>query len=166
MLAGMLEHQIPDGHRAITPARTPGSDIMKITTALASAVFMATTLAGGGSSAYCDSVKKANTDFKTVNNGDFEQMDKAFDRMQDLADKAPSEIEKEWKILDGAITDMRKALNEAGISFADLGKIQAGKMTKLASEMQKVGSEEFQDAATKIEKHAKSECEVDLGGTA
>ena len=42
---------------------------------------------------------------------------------------------------------MRKALNEAGISFADLGKIQAGEMTKLASEMQKVGSEEFQDAA-------------------
>ena len=150
---------------------------MKITTALVSAVFVGGALAGcgGGGGAYCDSLKEANSDFKTLDDGDFGQMDKAFDRMQSLADEAPPEIEKEWKILDSAITDMREALDNAGISFADLGKIQTGempdgfdesKMTALAAEMQKVGSQEFQDASTTIEKHAKSECKVDLGGTA
>lgn len=150
---------------------------MKITTALISAAFIASTLAGcgGGGGAYCDSLKEANADFKTVNEGNFEQMDKAFDRMQSLADEAPSEIDKEWKILDGAITDMRKALDKAGLNFDDLGKIQTGempdgfdatKMAELAAEMQKVGSKDFQDAATTIEKHAKSECKVDLSGTA
>lgn len=146
---------------------------MKLTTALVGAVFMATTLVGcgGGSGAYCDSLTEADEVFGQIGAGDVQGMDKAFDRLQELAGDAPSEIEDAWKVVDGAITEVRSALDDAGISFEDLANIKPGelpegldqeKLAALAADMQAMGTKEFAEATATIEEHAKTECDIDL----
>jgi hypothetical protein len=153
---------------------------MKIPLALASAVLLASTLAacggdnGGGSgedSEYCKDIKRASKTFGDLNSGDVAQLDKAFATFHTLADEAPSEIEDDWKKLDSAITTVEKALKDAGLTFADLAKIQSGevpegvdvsKLQGLASEMSKLSSADFTEASKAIDTHAKKTCKVDL----
>ena len=67
---------------------------------------------------------------------------------------------------------MQDALKEAGLKISDLEGLSSGnipegldqtKLAALAEDLQAVGSEKVQDAADNIEKHAKDECDVDLG---
>lgn len=154
---------------------------MKIPMALAGAVLLASTLgacgggdggSGGEDSSYCKDLKKAEKTFNDVSSGsDLGQLDAAFKTFHKLADEAPSDIEKDWAKLDGAIDTVEKALKDAGLTFADLEKIQAGqvpegvdpsKLQGLASEMTKLSSADFTEASKSIEKHAKKTCKVDL----
>lgn len=156
---------------------------MKIPMALASAVMLAGSLAacgggdggsGGADSDYCKDLKKAKASFTDVSGGDFGKIDAAFGTLHKLADEAPSDIEDDWKKLDGAITTVEKALKEAGVSFADLGKIQQGeipegidasKLQGLATQMSKLSGAEFDKASKAIETHAKKTCKVDLNAS-
>jgi cytochrome c556 len=150
--------------------------------ALASAVLLASTLAacgggdgGGEDSAYCKDLKKASKTFGDLNSGDdLGALDEAFKTFHKLADEAPSDIDEDWKKLDGAITTVEKALKDAGLTFADLAKIQQGqtpegvdtsKLQGLASEMSKLSSENFTKASKAIETHAKKTCKVDLNAS-
>ncbi len=105
---------------------------------------------------------------------DLGELDAAFSTFHKLADEAPSEIDKDWKKLDGAITTVEKALKDAGLSFADLDKIQKGQMPEnvdasklqgLANEMTKLSGSDFTTASKAIEKHAKKTCKVDLNAS-
>ena len=156
---------------------------MKIPMALASAVLLASTLgacgggdggSGGASSDYCKDLKKAKASFGDVETGHLGDLDAAFKTFHKLADEAPSDIDQDWKKLDGAITTVEKALKEAGLSFADLEKIQKGEMPKdvdtsklqgLASEMSKLSSADYEKASKAIETHAKKTCKVDLNAS-
>ena len=153
---------------------------MKIPIALASAVLLVSGLAacGGGSggedSDYCKDIKKASKTFGDLSSGDISGLDKAFATFHTLADEAPSDLEDDWKKLESAITTVEKALKDAGVTFADLGKIQSGqvpegvdvsKLQGLASEMSKLNSSEFTDASKAIDKHAKDTCKVDLSSS-
>lgn len=156
---------------------------MKIPMALASAVLLASTLAacgggdggGGEDSDYCKDLKKASKTFGNLSSGnDLGELDAAFGTFHKLADEAPSEIDKDWKKLDGAITTVEKALKDAGLSFADLDKIQKGQMPEnvdasklqgLANEMTKLSGSDFTAASKAIEKHAKETCKVDLNAS-
>jgi len=152
---------------------------MKIPMALASAVLLASTLAacggdggGGKDSDYCKDLKKASKSFGSLDSGDdLGALDEAFATFHKLADEAPGEIDEDWKKLDGALTTVEKALKDAGLSFADLAKIQQGDMPEgvdtsklqgLASEMSKLSSSDFEKASKAIESHAKKTCKVDL----
>jgi hypothetical protein len=153
---------------------------MKIPLALASAVMLASTLAacgggdggsGGKDSDYCKDIKAASKSFGSLSSGDFAQLDKAFTTFHKLADEAPSDIDEDWKKLDSAIVTVEKALKDAGLTFADLGKIQSGqlpegvdvsKLQGLASEMSKLNSSDFTKASNAIDAHAKKTCKVDL----
>ena len=109
------------GHPSIVAL---GGEQMKIPMALASAVLLASTLAacgggdggsGGEDSDYCKDLKKAAKTFGDLSSGnDLGELDAAFDTFHKLADEAPSDIEKDWKKLDGAITTVEKALKDAG----------------------------------------------------
>ena len=66
--------------------------------------------------------------------------EKAFDTLHELADEAPDDVKDDWEVLDGALTDMEKALQDAGIKISDLegmvnnGEIPEGvDMEKLAT---------------------------------
>jgi hypothetical protein len=157
---------------------------MKIPMALASAVLLASTLAacgggdggsGGEDSDYCKDLKKASKTFGDFSSGDdLGSLDSAFSTFHKLADEAPSDIDQDWKKLDSAITTVEKALKDAGLSFADLEKIQKGqkpdnfdesKLQGLANEMTKLSSSDFTAASKAIEKHAKKTCKVNLNAS-
>ena len=135
---------------------------------------MLTACGGGGSGdtdAYCDSIEDAKSDIESLDTGDFGNLEKAFDRFHEIAGEAPDDVKADWEVLDGAFQDMQQALEDAGLKISDLEGITSGqipegldqaKLTQLAEDMQAVGSEEVQDAANNIEKHAKDECDVDL----
>lgn len=145
---------------------------MKLRTALVGAAFMATTLVGcGGGGAYCDSLTQADKVFGKIGKGDVKGMDQAFDRLQELADEAPSEVADDWKIVDKAIGQVRTALDDAGVSFEELANIKPGelpegltqdKLAALAADMQAMGTAEFSEATANIEAHAKEKCDIDL----
>jgi hypothetical protein len=132
-----------------------------------------------GSSAgdYCAQLKDAKADFDTLDSDspDFSKFDDAIARFHELADAAPSEVADDWKTLDGALTTMEKALSDAGLKIEDLGAITAGNLPEgmTAEDLQAIGpklqtafsgleTDEVEKAGDAIEKHAKSECGVDL----
>jgi len=157
---------------------------MRTTAILSTVVLSASVLTGcgggGGSStdAYCKDLKAAKADFSSLGSStpDFGKFSDVIDTFHKLAGDAPSEVKSEWKTLDSAMSTLQKDLKDAGLSFDDLGPISQGQMpegmtqddlTKLGPTLQKAFAKlddpKFKKASDKIEKHAKSECNVDLG---
>jgi hypothetical protein len=144
--------------------------------ALALSLGSLTACGSDADSAYCKELKSDQTYFKSFSSGspDLEKLDEAFDRMHSLADKAPDDISEDWKVLDGAITSITSALKDAGVSFADIAKIQQGqapagadpeKLAALAPKLQALSGAKVDKAAKAIEKHAKDTCDVKLGSS-
>ena len=132
---------------------------------------------GSSSSAYCDDLKAAKAEFASFDSStpDFEKFGEAIDTFHDLADGAPSEVADEWKTLDDALTKLEANLKDVGLELKDLGAITqnqlpegmtqeelAAAMPKLQAAFQDLTAEKFKTASDKIEKHAKSECDIDL----
>lgn len=156
---------------------------MKITLALVGAVLAASLTACSGSGSdggdgasgdYCNQLKSAKTTFDTLSSGDLGELEKGFATFHRLADEAPDELKDQWKVLDDAATSIEDALKDAGLSFDDLPKIQAGqvpegvdlaKLTSFASDLQKLNNKKFTDARADIAKQAKDTCKVDLGAS-
>ena len=137
---------------------------------------------GGGNSTdtYCKDLKAAKADFSGLSSStpDFNKFDQIIKTFHKLAKDAPSEVEPDWKTLDGALTTLQKDLADAGLSMKDLGPISQGQLPpgmtqeqlgalapKLQAAFGKLDNEKFKKASDKIEKHAKSTCKVDLGSS-
>lgn len=157
---------------------------MKRSLALASAVIVAGVVAGCGSDSssteasatedYCAQLKDAKSEFKSLSGGDFAKMDDAFKRAEEIGKDAPDQVKPDWEVLTGTIGELRTALNDAGLSFKDLGELQSGqmpegvdqqKLMELGTKMQDFDPAKLQDASKQISKHAKSECGVELGSS-
>jgi len=143
--------------------------------ALAGMALIGATLAGCGggddTKAYCDDVEAAQSEFSSLNSGDIGGLDKAIDAFHKLAKSSPDEVADDWKTLDGTMTQIETAFEDAGISFSDLedmenGEIPEGadmsKLAGLATEFEDLDSDKVTKAADNISKHAKDECGVDL----
>jgi cytochrome c556 len=149
---------------------------MRTVTALAAialAASLLTACGGSGSSAYCKDLKSDKTYFDSLSGGsDTSKLGEAYQRMHSLAGEAPDAVKKDWKTIDDALTTVDKALKDAGITFADLGKLQKGEtpagadVAKLQALVPKLsaafGGSDVTKASKAIEKHAKSSCKVDL----
>ena len=127
-------------------------------------------------SAYCKDLKADKAYFDTLDGSqpDVAKLDEAFSRMHTLADEAPDEVADDWKVLDGAITKITSALKDAGLSFADIAKMQQGQVPKnvdpqklaaLAPKLRAMSSAKVDKASKAIEKHAKTTCNVKLGSS-
>lgn len=130
-----------------------------------------TACGGDGSEEYCKDLKAASTQFKSLNSGDVEAIDKAFKTFHQLADEAPSDIEDEWKTYDGAIKGLEDALKAAKLTLADLPTLRTDNLpegvdeAKLKDLVEAVGQlrePEFTAASDAITDHATDECKVDL----
>lgn len=152
---------------------------------LSTFVLSASLLAGCGGSgsstdAYCKDLRAAKADFSSLDSStpDFKKFDDVIKTFHKLAKAAPSEVKTEWTTLDGALTTLQKDLADAGLSLSDLDPISQGqlpegmtqeKLTQLAPKLQaafsKLEGDKFKKASDKIEKHAKSECNVDLSNS-
>jgi hypothetical protein len=128
---------------------------------------------GGDTGAYCDSVEDAKADFEKLESGEsLDGLEQALNTMHDLADEAPDDVKEDWQVLDGAINDLETALDDAGLKFSDLEAMTSGeipedldptKIAALGEQLQGLTDEKFQEASENIEKHAKDECDIDLG---
>jgi hypothetical protein len=127
---------------------------------------------GNSTDAYCKSLKEDKAYFADLGKGDdFSKFDDALKRFHELADQAPDEVADDWKVVDGTFKAVEKALKDAGVSFADLVKAQSGQLPKgvdaqklqaVLPKLQALSSAKFAKASKNIEKHAKSECNVNL----
>ncbi len=127
--------------------------------------------AGGSSGDYCSDLKDAKKEVDALKGGDFSDLEKTTDAMNELADEAPDEIKEDWEILVNGVQKLVDALKKAGLDDDDMATLQSGQipdgvdMTALQSlmtEIKALDTEEFQTAGDNINKHAKDECKVDL----
>lgn len=123
-----------------------------------------TEVAGGD---YCDLLRDAADSFETLDPTDFEATVATF---REIAAAAPSEVSAEWGQLVGVLDEFTSALDEAGLSFEDFSDPDA--LATLDPEtLERIGSlaeglDEGMEASTDtIEKHALSECGVDLNAS-
>ena len=127
--------------------------------------------------AYCTQLKADKKYFSAFSGGDVapSQFGEALERFHDLADAAPDAVVKDWDVLDGTLTQVERALAEAGIKTEDLAGLQNGEIPKgvdmgklagLAPKLEELNSPKLQDAAKAIQTHAKDTCKVDLDGGA
>jgi hypothetical protein len=125
--------------------------------------------AGGGD--YCDDLKAAKKELDSIGDGDFSKLQEATDRMHDLADEAPEEIQDDWEVFVDSIDKLLAALDKAGLTGEDMANLQSGQLPDgvdmealqdLMAELQKLDTPEFEEAADNINKHAKDECDIDL----
>ena len=126
---------------------------------------------------YCTQLKADKEYFNAFGGGDVDpsQFGEALDRFHGLADAAPDDIAPQWDVLDGTLSEIERALAEAGIKAEDLEGLQEGeipegvdmgKLAGLAPKLQELNSPELQDAAKAIQTHAKDTCDVNLDGGA
>ncbi len=126
---------------------------------------------------YCDQLEtgKKYLDSFSGPDADPSQLGEAIDTFHGLADAAPAEVAPDWDLLDGTLSELERALAEAGITTDDLAGLQKGevpkgadlaKLTKLLPKVQELNSKELQDAMASIRTHAEDECGVTLGDAA
>ena len=129
-----------------------------------------TTTASDG---YCAELKTDKAYFQTLSGAqpDLSSLDEAFSRMHSLAKAAPAAVAQPWATLDGAVTTIEGALDEAGISAEDLVAMQGGdvppdvdleKLEALGSRMEALSGQEVDKAAEQIADHAEDSCGIDL----
>jgi hypothetical protein len=122
---------------------------------------------GGDTEAYCDGLKDAESAFS--GNMDASAIEEISDTIGDLADDAPEEVSDDWETLDNAYGDFEDALEDAGLSTADLEDpeklqgLEEEDMQKIQEATEAMGTDDVSEATDNIEKHAKDECDVDLG---
>ncbi|WP_205475304.1 hypothetical protein [Nocardioides sp. SYSU D00038] len=122
-------------------------------------------------SPYCAAVADAKPAFASVQEGKAEKFDAAFATFHELAEQAPGDVAADWKVFDAAVVDIEEALDEAGLTFADLASLGSGELPeqadpaaleKVVAATQELASSEVMDAVTAIEVHALDECDVTL----
>ena len=151
---------------------------MKRLSSLLAVVVLSTSLlsgcSGGGTDAYCDTLKDTQKDFDDFESSDFSNFDKFTDRVEKLADEAPDEVKKDWEVLEKAFTAFVDALDKAGLKPEDLEGLAAGdipdgvdldELNSAMEEAQALSGEEFEKATDAIEKHAKDECNIEFSAS-
>lgn len=147
--------------------------ITKKAVGLAALALSASLVTGCGNSvdAYCNDLEATSDELGSLTGSEPEDMEKAFDAIEDLADNAPDEVKDEWETLHQQMEEIEDALDEAGLEFADLGNLSTGQLpdgvteedlTQLGERLQNLNGDEVQEATDTISKHAKDECDIDL----
>ncbi|WP_019146514.1 hypothetical protein [Aeromicrobium massiliense] len=141
---------------------------LKTAAAVVLASVVLTACGGNDTGAYCDRLEKAEDDFSSV--GQDGNMSDAFDTFRELRDEAPDAVKDDWETLTGAIEEMEKAYEDAGIDLDKVDELDASKLSqeqvaKLSEATKKLGNKDYTDASNNISEHAKSECDIDLGAS-
>lgn len=124
--------------------------------------------ATGAGTKYCQLL---STDFATLfaNIQGPEGVDEAVAVIKRIADEAPAQVESEWGVMEGALTDVKGALIRAAElqERAAAGKVSKEKMqretAKLMQDMQALDTPENNQAGDAVAKHASEYCGVSLG---
>lgn len=123
----------------------------------------------GPDSDYCKDLEAAAPKFAALRTNDTAQLEDVFEASHQLAEEAPGDVKDDWQVLDKGMTDIEKALKDAGIKFSDFAQLQQGKIPEgvdveklqgLPAKFQKLDSPAFDKASKNIGTHAKDVCKV------
>jgi hypothetical protein len=126
---------------------------------------------GGGTEEYCNSLEDATSQFDSLEGGSPEDFGDAVATFRELGDDAPDEVSEDWEVLNKTFDDMEAALEDAGLSFDDLGTLTSGELPEgvdpadvesLSATFEEMNSDAVQQAGDDIEAHAQEECDIDL----
>ena len=78
---------------------------------------------GGGTDAYCDTLKDTQKDFDDFESADFSNFDQFTERVDKLADEAPDEVKDDWKVLKDAFHGFVDALGEL-VEVGEVGGLE------------------------------------------
>jgi hypothetical protein len=156
--------------RPISRSRFPGGRRRLVALAVVPALSLIAACDSGyaETSAYCGAVEDAKPAFVALQSGDPETFDQAFATFHELAQDSPSELDADWKVLDGAIADVEVALEAAGLDFAALSAgelpedIDPQELRALMDGLEALASADITAAANSIEEHAFEACDVEL----
>jgi hypothetical protein len=122
-------------------------------------------------SAYCKDINQAQTNFGDLDSSDYTKLGAAFAALHQLDQEAPSSVQKDWGVVDETITDLERAVDDAGLKLSDLGDITAGnvprgvdraKLQRIVHKAQALASSKVTSAASNIEADAHSHCGLDV----
>lgn len=135
---------------------------------------------GASTEEYCTALKAAKEDFAGLDGGGADGaagIQKAFDTMRALSEKAPDEVATEWQTLVSGLDDFEKAVADAGLTFEQLAELPSSptpqnlpngvtpeKLQQLTVEVQKLQDPNVSAAQDTIDANAEKECGVTLGG--
>lgn len=123
---------------------------------------------------YCSDLKDAQSTLTSLAGANASDFKAGLDQLRSVGEEAPDAVAADWKVVLSSFDDLDKALSDAGLSYDDLDAISKGDVPKgvdpaklqgLGSQLQSLGSQEFQDAGKAIDEHATSECGITLGGS-
>jgi len=123
----------------------------------------------GPDSDYCKDLEAAKPSLESLKSNGAEQLQDVFKVTHKLADEAPGDVKDAWETYDDAITNIEKALKDAGVGPEELASLQRGevpdgvdqeKLRGLPATFQKLDSPQVAKASNKIAKHAKDVCKL------
>ena len=123
----------------------------------------------GPDSDYCKDLEAAKPSLESLKSNGAEQLQDVFKVTHTLADEAPGDVKDAWETYDKAISNIEKALKDAGVGPEELASLQRGegpdgvdqeKLRGLPATFQKLDSPEVAKASNKIAKHAKDVCKL------
>jgi hypothetical protein len=123
----------------------------------------------GPDSDYCKDLEAAKPSLESLKSTGAAQLQDVFEVTHKLADEAPGEVEDAWATYDKAISDIEKALKDAGVGPKELVSLQRGevpenvdqkKLRGLPATFQKLDSPAVAKASNQIAKHAKDVCQL------
>lgn len=123
--------------------------------------------ADGGGGSYCDRLQGFQDTLE--NTQDAASFEKFKEAAEELADEAPGEVADAWNQIEEAFDQLESKLEAVGLDLDDLDDPSALQsadpeaMATLQEEFAAIG-ENLDKAGDKISEHAKSECDIDLGG--
>lgn len=123
----------------------------------------------GPDSDYCKDLEAARPSLESLKTNGAEQLQDVFKVTHKLAAEAPDDVEDAWKTYDQAISNIEKALKDAGVGPEELASLQRGevpegvdqqKLRGLPATFQKLDSPAVAKASDQIAKHAKDVCKL------
>jgi hypothetical protein len=123
----------------------------------------------GPDSDYCKDLEAAKPSLESLKTNGAAQLQDVFKVTHKLADEAPDDVKDAWETYDKSISNIEKALKDAGVGPAELASLQRGevpdgvdqeKLRGLPATFQKLDSPEVAKASNKIAKHAKDVCKL------
>jgi hypothetical protein len=140
-----------------------------VASTLVIAVLSACSGGDGPDSDYCKDLEAAKPSLESLKSNGAEQLQDVFKVTHKLADEAPGDVKDAWETYDEAITNIEKALKDAGVGPKELASLQRGevppgvdqeKLRGLPATFQKLDSPQVAKASNKIAKHAKDVCQL------
>jgi hypothetical protein len=137
---------------------------------LAVALLLPLTACGDPTADYCSDLKSHSKEIADMIGSDSPTaLLDGLPMLRDLADKAPDDMTDDWQTYLGALGDLDKALDDAGVKAGDFvdGKPPSGLSTSdreaIAAAADQVAGEEVVAASEAIEQEARDVCKVNLG---